>query len=167
MAGSWLDAILGAIRDRGTSLPLMGGLNFTGGLKATRNTASARIDVSLVNPPQTPAVQTEWEPVGAVPSDTLEAMPEDHEPGFYLVGTQVSFGTAPVDGTFTPTFTWSEGASDGEIVGEAIDAAELIAAPPQLVYSDGSAAITVTWESTTTDETASGTVRAVALRVSG
>lgn len=47
MAGSWLDAILGAVFSRGVSIPLGGGLNFTAPLTATKNPTTGVIDVVL------------------------------------------------------------------------------------------------------------------------
>ncbi len=166
MAGSWLDALLGAIFNSGTAVPISGGLNFTGGLRAVLNRSTARVDASLVNPPNASAVQVAWSPVDG-DSDTLEVLAAGHDPGFYLVGTAVTFTAEPSDGTFAPTLTWSDGSADGEIIGDAMAASAIVTAPPQLVYSDGSAAITITWAPTTTDEMVAGTVRANALRVSG
>jgi len=47
MASSWIDGLLGNIQNNGTALELEGSLNFKGGLKAVRNTASGTIDASL------------------------------------------------------------------------------------------------------------------------
>lgn len=166
MAGSWLDALLGAIRNSGTSVPLSGGLNFAGGLRAVLNRVTGVVDVALVNPPIAPAEQSSWSPVEG-DSDTLEAVAVGHDAGFYLVGAQVSFPASPSDGDFTAIVTWSDGVSAGEITGAAVPAAGLVYAAPALVYSDGGSAITVRFTSTVTDETATGVVRATAQRVSG
>lgn len=45
--GGWLNALLGRIFNSGTSLPLAGGLNFTGGLQAVTNEEENRIDVTF------------------------------------------------------------------------------------------------------------------------
>jgi hypothetical protein len=43
----WFGALWGAIFNNGAELELEGGLNFGGGLKATRNEAQGRIDIEL------------------------------------------------------------------------------------------------------------------------
>ncbi len=43
----WLDGLLGRILSSGVLVPLEGALNFTNGLRATRNTAEGRIDVDV------------------------------------------------------------------------------------------------------------------------
>lgn len=47
MAGSWLDALLGAVFDSGNSIPLGGGLNFAAPLTATKNPTTGVVDVTL------------------------------------------------------------------------------------------------------------------------
>ncbi len=47
MAGSWLDALLGAAFNRGVAVPLGGGLDFLAPLTAARNPTTGRVDIGL------------------------------------------------------------------------------------------------------------------------
>ena len=45
----WLDALLGAVRSAGVSIPLGHGLNFMGGLRAAPNQSTRYVDVTLAD----------------------------------------------------------------------------------------------------------------------
>jgi hypothetical protein len=160
---SWLDALLGAIYDRGTALALSGGLNFTGGLKATLNRTDGRIDAALVNAPQAITSQTG---VDATSPFSLTVLAAGHSAGFYLVGCQVELAADELSvGDLTPTWTWSNGDVSGSAEGDPLGDGFVRTAIPQLVYSDGSDPIAVAWATTLTgDEVA--IVRGTSLRVS-
>lgn len=167
MAGSWLDALLGKIRNAGAELPLSGGLNFASGLKATLNRATGVVDVTQTNPPQVPATQTGWDPA-AGDSDVLETMAAGHDPGFYLIGINATVTGTITGGSMVGAFTWGvdgAGASGTGSAGHTDSRTYRSTSLP--VYSDGSAALTAQLTSTVTGSGLTAVVRAFALRVSG
>jgi len=171
---SWFSALLGRVRSAGVDLALGSGINFTDGLAARLNPVTGYIDVSATNEglAEVAAVAsaTGWDPVGDSVSPTVVALAAGHTAGFYLVGSSVEVSGSEVGPSpeLTATITWSNATASGSVTGAAITPGVgnfTVAAVPQLVYSNGSADIAVSWEATVTGTSLTGTVRATAMLV--
>lgn len=169
MAGSWLDALLGAVFNSSSSVPIAGGLNFSGGVKAVLNRVTGRVDVSLTNPPRAPGTSDAFDPT-VDDSDVVEVLPDGHDAGFYLVGAQCSYAGSEAVSAPSFTISWASDALSftREVEGEDVSGSQSgWHMPPALVYSDGSAPLTAQFLSGVTTGSLTATFRATALRVSG
>jgi hypothetical protein len=165
---AYLEALLGAVSNDGASIPIASGLNFTDGVQVVPNAITKRNDVSLINPPQPIVSQADWNPDSSNPSDDLEVMAAEHPAGFYLVAISVSFTDGTIgSGGVSPVFTWHSDAADRDItLTEIPGSSGGYAQGSQVVYSDGSAAITAGFVSTIDGEGLNAIVRANAVRLS-